>query len=156
VNHVEHLNNGNLLISLRNFSTFIELDPTTNKVVYKNNTIPGVHQPTPYDGGYVAADRACGKESLHHIRAGGSQSRLLTGEFLTVRGIEYLGKDHFLITSATSITEISLDGKIHYKATVPKANPVHEKSVTSQSDLPPWGYCAPTVLYSAKPTLVKR
>ena len=154
-NYVEKLSNGNLLISLRNFSTFLELNPETSEVVYKNNTIPGVHQPTPYEGGYLAADRACGKESIHWIKSDGTHLKLFTGEFLTTRGIEHLAGNHFLITSATNITEISLDGKIHYRATIPKANPVHEKSVTSQGDLPPWGFCAPTVLYHAVPTSVR-
>ena len=150
VNHVERLANNNLLISMRNLSLFIEMTES-GEIKYKNNSVYGVHQPTPYKSGYIAADRNCGQESIHIVSQEGPNKKIFTGEFLTIRGIDHLGSDHFLITSATSITEISLDGEIHYQAHVIGVSPKAESKVTSPRDLPKIGYCSPKTLYYATP-----
>lgn len=150
-NYVGFLENGNYLLSMRNFSLFLEVGPS-GKVVYENNKVPGVHQPTPYLDGYVAADRNCGKESIWVMSADGSHNKIFTGEFLTVRGIERMVDDHFLITSATTISEISLDGKIHYKSHLKGVGAEEETKVTSPRKLTKVGACAPKTLYHAIPT----
>ena len=150
-NYVGSLNNGNYLLSMRNFSLFLEVDPN-GKIVNENNKVPGVHQPTPYLGGYIATDRNCGKQSIWVMSADGSHNKIVTGEFLTVRGIERMADDHFLITSATTISEISLDGKIHYKSHLKGVGAEEETKVTSPRKLTKVGICAPKTLYHAIPT----
>ena len=150
-NYVGSLDNGNYLLSMRNFSLFLEVDPN-GKIVNENNKVPGVHQPTPYLDGYIATDRNCGKQSIWVMSADGSHNKIFTGEFLTVRGIERMADDHFLITSATTISEISLDGKIHYKSHLKGVSAEEETKVTSPRKLTKVGVCAPKTLYHAIPT----
>ena len=150
-NYVSLLDNGNYLLSMRNFSLFLEVDPK-GKIVHENNKVPGVHHPTPYSDGYVAADRNCGKESIWIMSADGSHNKIFTGAFLTVRGIERMAGDHFLITSATTISEISLDGKIHYKSHLKGVGAEEETKVTNPRKLTKVGACAPKTLYHAIPT----
>ena len=150
-NYVGSLDNGNYLLSMRNFSLFLEVDPN-GKIVNKNNKVPGIHQPTSYLDGYIAADRNCGKQSIWVMSADGLHNKIFTGEFLTVRGIERMADDHFLITSATTISEISLDGKIHYKSHLKGVGAEEETKVTSSRKLTKVGVCAPKTLYHAIPT----
>jgi hypothetical protein len=150
-NYVGSLDNGNYLLSMRNFSLFLEVDPN-GKIVNENNKVPGVHQPTPYLDGYIATDRNCGKQSIWVMSADGSHNKIFTGEFLTVRGIERMADDHFLITSATTISEISLDGKIHYKSHLKGVSAEEETKVISPRKLTKVGVCAPKTLYHAIPT----
>ena len=150
-NYVGSLDNGNYLLSMRNFSLFLEVDPN-GKIVNENNKVPGVHQPTSYLDGYIAADRNCGKQSIWVMSADGSHNKIFTGEFLTVRGIERMANDHFLITSATTISEISLDGKIHYKSHLKGVSAEEETKVISPRKLTKVGVCAPKTLYHAIPT----
>jgi len=151
-NDVVVLENGNFVLSMRNLSLFVEVD-SDGRILKQFNTIQGVHQPTPYLGGYLAADRNCGEESLILLAADGTQKKLFTGEFLLIRSIEPLGGDHFLITSATTISEISLDGKIHYKAHVKGISSTAEIGMTSVRKIPSVGYCGPKTLYQSIPTL---
>ena len=106
--------------------------------------------------GYVASDRNCGKESIWVISANGSHNKIFTGEFLTVRGIERMVDDHFLITSATTISEVSLDGKIHYKSHLKGVGAEEETKVTSPKMLTKVGKCGPKTLYHAIPTSFKK
>ena len=150
-NYVGSLDNGNYLLSMRNFSLFLEVEPN-GQIVSKNNKVAGIHQPTPYLDGYIAADRNCGKESIWVMSADGSHNKIFTGEFLTVRGIERMADDHFLIASATTISEISLDGKIHYKSHLRGVGAEEETKATSPRSLTKVGVCAPKTLYHAIPT----
>ena len=134
------LDNGNYILSMRNFSLFVEVK-TDGKIISKYNKIQGIHQPTPYLDGYLAADRNCGEESIIVLAADGTQKKLFTGDFLLVRGIERLGGDHFLITSATTVSEISLDGKIHYKAHVKGVSSTAEIGITNTRKLSNIGSC---------------
>jgi hypothetical protein len=154
-NDVGVLNNGNYILSMRNFSLFIEIKPD-GKIINKYNKVQGVHQPTPYRGGYLVADRNCGEESLIVLAADGTQKKLFTGEFLLIRSIEPLGGEHFLITSATTISEISLDGKIHYKSHVKGISSSAEIGVTNTRKLFTVGSCGPKTLYQAIPTSFKK
>ena len=154
-NYVGVLDNGNYLLSMRNFSLFLEIKPD-GQIVHEGNKVPGVHQPTPYLDGYVATDRNCGKESIWVISANGSHNKIFTGEFLTVRGIERMADDHFLITSATTISEVSLDGKIHYKSYLKGVGAEEETKVTSPKKLTKVGKCGPKTLYHAIPTSFKK
>ena len=154
-NYVGVLDNGNYLLSMRNFSLFLEIKPD-GQIVHEGNKVPGVHQPTSYLDGYVASDRNCGKESIWVISANGSHNKIFTGEFLTVRGIERMADDHFLITSATTISEVSLDGKIHYKSHLKGVGAEEETKVTSPKKLTKVGKCGPKTLYHAIPTSFKK
>lgn len=154
-NYVGVLDNGNYLLSMRNFSLFLEIKPD-GQIVHEGNKVPGVHQPTSYLDGYVASDRNCGKESIWVISANGSHNKIFTGEFLTVRGIERMVDDHFLITSATTISEVSLDGKIHYKSHLKGVGAEEETKVTSPKMLTKVGKCGPKTLYHAIPTSFKK
>ena len=154
-NYVGVLDNGNYLLSMRNFSLFLEIKPD-GQIVHEGNKVPGVHQPTSYLDGYVASDRNCGKESIWVISANGSHNKIFTGEFLTVRGIERMVDDHFLITSATTISEVSLDGKIHYKSHLKGVGAEEETKVTSPKKLTKVGKCGPKTLYHAIPTSFKK
>ena len=154
-NYVGVLDNGNYLLSMRNFSLFLEIKPD-GQIVHEGNKVPGVHQPTSYLDGYVASDRNCGKESIWVISANGSHNKIFTGEFLTVRGIERMADDHFLITSATTISEVSLDGKIHYKSYLKGVGAEEETKVTSPKKLTKVGKCGPKTLYHAIPTSFKK
>ena len=129
---------------------------TDGKIISKYNKIQGIHQPTPYLDGYLAADRNCGEESIIVLAADGTQKKLFTGDFLLVRGIERLGGDHFLITSATTVSEISLDGKIHYKAHVKGVSSTAEIGITNTRKLSNIGSCGPKTLYQAVPTALKK
>jgi len=140
---------------MRNFSLFVEVK-TDGKIISKYNKIQGIHQPTPYLDGYLAADRNCGEESIIVLAADGTQKKLFTGDFLLVRGIERLGGDHFLITSATTVSEISLDGKIHYKAHVKGVSSTAEIGITNTRKLSNIGSCGPKTLYQAVPTALKK
>ena len=154
-NYVGVLDNGNYLLSMRNFSLFLVIKPD-GQIVHEGNKVPGVHQPTSYLDGYVASDRNCGKESIWVISANGSHNKIFTGEFLTVRGIERMADDHFLITSATTISEVSLDGKIHYKSHLKGVGAEEETKVTSPKKLTKVGKCGPKTLYHAIPTSFKK
>ena len=154
-NDVGVLDNGNYILSMRNFSLFVEVKPD-GKIISKYNKIQGIHQPTPYLDGYLAADRNCGEESIIVLAADGTQKKLFTGDFLLVRGIERLGGDHFLITSATTVSEISLDGKIHYKAHVKGVSSTAEIGITNTRKLSNIGSCGPKTLYQAVPTALKK
>jgi len=154
-NYVGVLDNGNYLLSMRNFSLFLEVKPD-GQIVHESNKVPGVHQPTPYLDGYVATDRNCGKESIWVISVDGSHNKIFTGEFITVRGIERMSNDHFLITSATTVSEISLDGKIHYKSHLKGVGAQEETKVTNPQELTKVGACAPKTLYHAIPTSFKK
>jgi hypothetical protein len=153
-NDIKHLPNGNLLVSMRNLSLFAEVT-SAFKVEKVYQGITGSHQPTPIDRGFIASDRSCGSEALILVSDSGKKTRLFDGEFMTVRGIEPLGDNHFLITSATSVLEVSLDGQVHYQATVPGVEPEIEKRVKKNRDLPKVGKCAPKTLYKAWPTRVR-
>jgi len=154
-NDVGVLDNGNYILSMRNLSLFVEVKPDGN-IISKYNKVQGNHQPTPYLGGYLAADRNCGEESIIVLAADGTQKKLFTGQFLLVRGIEPLGGDHFLITSATTVSEISLDGKIHYKAHVKGVSSTAEIGITNTKKLFSVGSCGPKTLYQAVPTSFKK
>tara|TARA_B110000971_G_scaffold178900_1_gene184963 strand:+ start:1073 stop:2134 length:1062 start_codon:yes stop_codon:yes gene_type:complete len=150
-NHAEVLSNGNYLISLRNLSLFLEMGKD-GEIIKQSNSVFGVHQPTPYKGGYIAADRACRRQSIHHINASGDNKKLFTGKFAVIRGIHHLKGDNFLITSATTVSEISLDGKVHYQAHILGVSSDIEENATRKSDLENDGFCSPKTLYNAFPT----
>jgi hypothetical protein len=150
-NHAEVLSNGNYLISLRNLSLFLEMGKD-GEIIKQSNSVFGVHQPTPYKGGYIAADRACRHQSIHHINASGDNKKLFTGKFAVIRGIHHLKDDNFLITSATTVSEISLDGKVHYQAHILGVSSDIEENATRKSDLENDGFCSPKTLYNAFPT----
>ncbi|MDC0254268.1 aryl-sulfate sulfotransferase [Bacteriovoracales bacterium] len=115
VNGVERYKNGNTLISLRNFNMFVLVGPDSNPIKTFQN-ISFVHEPHKTTFGYIAADRFAKKGHLLHsiikITNEGKRTKLLKGQFKTVRGIESLPSGRFNITSVGNVFEINSEGKI--------------------------------------------
>ena len=81
------LDNGDTLISLRNFNMFVIVEANGNpKKVFKNISL--VHEPHRTEFGYIASDRFRTKKFLHSIVIISDKDRrkyLLTGKYRTVR-----------------------------------------------------------------------
>ena len=118
VNGVDRLKNGDTLISLRNFMMFVIVG-SDGKPKQKFQDIWLVHEPHKTAFGYIAADRFVeGGRLLHSIvkiSNNGERTNLLTGQFMTVRGIEMLPNKRFNITSIGNVLEIDSNGKILHR-----------------------------------------
>ena len=117
VNGVDRLDNGDTLISLRNFNMFVIVEANGNpKKVFKDISL--VHEPHRTKFGYIASDRFRTRKLLHSIVTISDKDRrkyLLTGKYKTVRGIEQLKDDRFNITSVGNVLQIGTNGKIFHR-----------------------------------------
>ena len=118
VNGVERFDNGDTLISIRNFNMFVIVDPKGKpKKIFKD--IHRVHEPHRTKFGYIAADRfRKAKKILHRVVLISNEEKrkyLLTGKFTTIRSIEQLKEDRFNITSVGNIFEIDVDANIFHR-----------------------------------------
>ena len=118
VNGVDRLENGDTLISLRNFQMFVIVATDGKpKKIFKGITL--VHEPHKTDFGFIASDRRRKKGMFRHsiiiFRDNGERERILEGQFRTVRGIEEMSGDRFNITSVGNVLEINSVGKIFHR-----------------------------------------
>tara|TARA_Y100000588_G_scaffold288861_1_gene307376 strand:- start:1903 stop:2991 length:1089 start_codon:yes stop_codon:yes gene_type:complete len=118
VNGVERQQNGNTLISLRNFSMFVIVDPKGRpKKLFKDIWL--VHEPHKTGFGYIASDRFSGggapRFSIVKILAEGKREKLLTKQFFAVRGIELMPHERFNITSVGNVFEIDKNGTVLHR-----------------------------------------
>ncbi len=117
-NGVDRHNNGNTLISLRNFQMFVIVGSDGTPIEYFKN-LNLVHEPHKINAGYIASDRRLKKGYLRHsivlIDDDNKRTHLLEGQFRTIRGIEKIGEDRFNITSISNVIEIDTKGKIYQR-----------------------------------------
>ena len=134
VNGVDRLDNGDTLISLRNFNMFVIVDSKGKpKKVFKD--IHFVHEPHKTKFGYIASDRFKTRKILHSIVLISNKDRrkyLLTGKFKTVRGIETLKDNRFSITSVGNIIEIDKNAKIFHRMHLTIDTEDSERDLTAQ------------------------
>ncbi len=117
-NAVDRDNDGNTLISLRNFQMFTIVGPDGAPIKNLTN-LNLVHEPHKIQGGYIASDRRLKKGYLRHsivlLSDNNKRTHLLEGQFRTVRGIEPIGNGRFNITSVGNVFEIDAGGKIYQR-----------------------------------------
>lgn len=160
VNGVERLENGDTLISLRNFMMFVIVGPD-GKPKRSFQDIWLVHEPHKTAFGYIAADRFVKRGRFLHsivkVSNGGERTNLLTGQFLTVRGIEELPNQRFNITSIGNVFEIDSNGKILHRMHLNIQTEDAERNVTKRRRpgmVMSEGRCAHKNLYKVAKTKV--
>ena len=131
-NAIEVLDNGNYLLSLRNFSAFFEVD-TEGKILKEYRGHVGNHEPKVYKDGFVLADRNCigdNKSNYKELNAikildsnGKTVETLLEGQHLFTRGIEVLENERLFITTISSLMEIDSNGEVYFKAVLKGLSP---------------------------------
>ena len=131
------------------------------KEVVKN--IPFVHEPHKTDFGFIAADRDSirGKISMSVvlINKNNSRKKLLTGQFLTIRGIEKISNDRFFVTSVGNVFEMDLKGKIYHRMHLTVQEEGSERNLGSAygripKDILTKGRCALKNLYKTAKTKI--
>ena len=127
VNGVDRLENGDTLISFRNFQMFVIVAPNGKpKKTFEGINL--VHEPHRTDFGFIAADRRQKKGFFRHsiiiIKDNDERKRILEGQFRIVRGIEKMSGDRFNITSVGNVLEINTAGKNFHRMhlTIDKEN----------------------------------
>ena len=114
---VNRFNNGDTLISFRNFNMFVIVESNENsKKVFKNISL--VHEPHRTKFGNIAPGRFRTRKLLHLIVLISNKDRhkyLFTGKYKTVRGIDQLKDDRFNVRSVGNILQIDTNGKIFYR-----------------------------------------
>ncbi len=160
VNGVERLENGDTLISLRNFMMFVIVGPD-GKPKQSFQDIWLVHEPHKTAFGYIAADRFVKRGRFLHsiikVSNGGERTNLLTGQFLTVRGIEKLPNQRFNINSVGNVFEIDSNGKIFHRMHLNIQSEDAERNLTKRKRLGMVmrkGRCAHKNLYKVAKTKV--
>jgi len=159
VNGVERYANGDTNISIRNFMMFVIVGPNgTPKETFRNIRL--VHEPHKTVFGYIAADRyrKRGKwlHSLVKISKSGDRTNLLTGQYMTVRGIELLSNERFNITSVGNVIEIDKEGAIYHRMHLSIHSEDAERDLHGRTKSPREtmedGRCAPLNLYKVVKT----
>jgi len=135
VNGVERLDNGDTLISVRNFNMFIIVNSKGRpKKVFKN--IHRVHEPHRVKSGYIASDRRRTANKLLNsvifISNEDERKYLLTGKFKSIRGIQELKEGRFYITSVGNIFEIDAEANIFHRMHLTIDKEDSERDLTSK------------------------
>ena len=159
VNGVERYSNGDTNISIRNFMMFVIVAPDGSlKKTFQDIWL--VHEPHKTNFGYIAADRFRKRGKLLHsivkITSEGERTNLLTGQFMTVRGIEQLPNGRFNITSVGNVLEMDSDGKIFHRMHLSIQREDAERNLHGRKKPPPeilnQGRCAVLNLYKVAKT----
>ena len=159
VNGVERYANGDTNISIRNFMMFVIVGPDgIPKETFRDIWL--VHEPHKTVFGYIAADRYRKRGKILHslvkISESGDRTDLLTGEYMTVRGIEILPNNRFNITSVGNVIEIDKEGEIYHRMHLSihsedAERDLHGKTKNPQDTMEN-GRCAPLNLYKVVKT----